>query len=219
MLTCQTQSAHIEQLAIKRPSLCARLQRFSAGDSDTGHGGSVTNEAAFTKFIERCPSLKVVRLEAFTRLTDKTLLAILQTCKGIEKIHLSGNDKIPGGLKGTALQTLGDQPSLAPSLRCLELWDQPYELRKIIKVVSKARPNLWIHTGDTLGDSLADVSDSFFYSDSLLRAIQNVVAAMSGDVSTYTWLGGKIIHTDTDMGSYGPGGYDLPMEHDRWSFY
>ena len=168
MLTCQTQSAHIEQLAIKRPSLCARLQRFSAGDSDTGHGGSVTNEAAFIKFIERCPSLKVVRLEELARLTDKTLLTILRTCKGIEKIHLSGNDKIPGGLKGTALQALVDQPSSGSFLRCLELWDQPYELTKIVKSVSKARPNLWIHTGDTSGDGIAAVSNSPFYNNSLL---------------------------------------------------
>ncbi|KAJ6620379.1 hypothetical protein B0H10DRAFT_2022652 [Mycena sp. CBHHK59/15] len=182
--------AHIQGLAA-RPALCRRLERFSAGDSDTGHGHAVQNEAAFIRFVELCSSLCVLRLEAFTRLTDATLLAVFAACPRIESVHLSGNDKVRGGVVGTALKTLAQTPYLAPALKSLALYDQSVGS---VRALSAARPALWIFTGETLGDGIAD----------------NMIAAMTGGASVQTWLGGQVVSADVDFGVYGPSGHELP---------
>lgn len=85
-------------------------------------------------------------------------MAMIESCPKLEAIHLSGNDKVKGRVKGPALEALTANPELAPSLKDLTLYDQPFELRDKIMNLSQARKTLWIHDGDTLGNGMAVVS-------------------------------------------------------------
>ncbi|KAJ7272901.1 hypothetical protein C8J57DRAFT_261774 [Mycena rebaudengoi] len=135
--------------------------------------------------------MRVFRLEAFTWLGDATLLAIFESCPRIETVHLSGNDKVSGKVSTKALNKLAQTPTLAPTLKSLVLYDQR-GLDRSVKALSKARPALWIFTGETLGNGIS----------------ANMVAAMSGGASAETWLGGNIVNMDFDHGMYGPGRYN-----------
>ncbi|KAJ6546840.1 hypothetical protein B0H19DRAFT_243261 [Mycena capillaripes] len=182
------EDSHITGLSA-RLAVCRRLQRFAAGDTDTGNGGGVHNEAAFIQFIRICSSIRVVRLEAFTSLSDATLLAIFESCPRIEMIQLTGHDKSHGKVKVTALKTLAKTPSWAPNLKALYLNDQTHALDASVKVLSAVRPTLWILTGETLGNSMS----------------AQLVAAMDGGADTYTWLGGKIVSVANDSGTLAGG--------------
>ncbi|KAJ7491111.1 hypothetical protein FB451DRAFT_1222078 [Mycena latifolia] len=170
-----------------RPDLCRRLQRFAAGDTDTGNGGAVRNEAAFIQFVQFCSSMRVFRLEAFTSLSDATLSAIFEACPRIEMIQLTGHDKSHGKVTGTALKKLAKTPSWAPNLQALYLLDQTHKLDASVKVLSAARPRLWIFTGETLGNSMS---------------AQMLAATPGGEADTHTWLGGKIVSIGSDCGIY-----------------
>ncbi|KAF7353773.1 hypothetical protein MVEN_01062700 [Mycena venus] len=160
-----------------RPAICGRLERFTAGDTDTGCGGGVCNEAAFVQFVRLCSAMRVFRLEAFTSLSDATLLAIFEACPRIEMVQLTGHDKVHGSVSGKALKTLARTPSWAPNLKALYLYDQSHTLDSAVKALSKARPTLWIYTGETLGNSMS---------------AQLLAAEPGGGADTQTWLGGKI---------------------------
>lgn len=177
-----------------RPALAASLKSLSLGDSDTGNGYYIT-EAAVIALVNACPNLRVLMLDAVTSLGDAALLACVQACPHLERLQITGNDKVKGKVNGTSLEQLKASPNLAPSLKELVLYDQPVlgRLDKAIKALSSERKTLAITTGDTLGDGIAD----------------NMIAAMTGGETTSTWLGGKIVRLETDMGLFGHGGYDL----------
>jgi hypothetical protein len=130
---------------------------LAAGDTDTGNGGYVRDEAAFIRFARLCSSMRVFRLEAFTSLSDATLLAIFEACPHVEMVQLTGHDKSHGKVVGSALKTLAKTPSWAPNLKALYLYDQSHKLDAGVKVLSAARPTLWIFTGETLGNSMSAV--------------------------------------------------------------
>lgn len=171
---------------IARPDICGRLQRFAAGDSDTGNGGAVRNEAAFIQFVRLCSSMRVFRLEASTSLSDATLSAIFEACPQIEMVQLTGHDKCKGKVTGKALKMLAKSPSWAPHLRALHLHDQDHKLDASVKVLSAARPRLWIFTGETLGNSMS----------------AQMLAADGDGADSHTWLGGKIVSISSDFGGY-----------------
>ncbi|KAF5387790.1 hypothetical protein D9615_000048 [Tricholomella constricta] len=185
---------HLHSIA-SRPALAASLKEVSLGDSDTGNGFHIT-DAAVIALVSACPRLRVLRLDAVTKVTDAALIACCQTCPALELLRITGNDKVKGSIKGTALVQLKDSPNFAPNLKELALYDQSSydsKFEKALKALSRERKTLAIKTGNTVGDGIAD----------------NMVAAMSGGELTYTWVGGKMVVTDCDMGIFGPGGYDL----------
>ncbi|KAK7035860.1 hypothetical protein R3P38DRAFT_2909401 [Favolaschia claudopus] len=137
--------SHIAQFCA-HPAVCRRLQRFTAGDSNTGCGRGVWDEDVFIRF--HWPN--------------------------IEMICLTGHDKVHGNVSGTALKTLASRPYLAPKLKSLSLIDQQTGVQSGVKVLSRARPMLWIYTGDTVGNSMAAQS-------------------LGEEEQMFTWLGGKIV--------------------------
>ncbi|KAJ7494452.1 hypothetical protein B0H11DRAFT_936915 [Mycena galericulata] len=180
-----------------RPDICRRLQRFAAGDTNTGNGGGVHDEPAFIQFVRLCSSMRVFRLEAFTSLSDATLLAIFEACPRIEMVQLTGHDKSSGKVTGTALRKLARTPSWAPNLKALYLLDQTHTLDASVKALSAARPTVWIFTGETLGESMS----------------AQIVASMDGGADSHTWLGGKIVSISNDCGTLAPRRSDyLDME-------
>ncbi|KAJ7771459.1 hypothetical protein B0H16DRAFT_185276 [Mycena metata] len=150
------EDSHVAGLAA-RPEVCQRLQRFAAGDPGTGCGGDVRNEGAFIQFVRRCSSMRVFRLEAFTTLSDATLLAIFEACPRIEMVQLTGHDKAQGRLTGSALKTLARTPAWAPRLKAMYLYDQSSKIDAGVKALSAARPTVWISTGETVGTSMSAV--------------------------------------------------------------
>ncbi|KAJ7700892.1 hypothetical protein B0H17DRAFT_1195726 [Mycena rosella] len=114
--------------------------------------------------------MRVCRLEAFLSLSDATLLAIFEACPRIEMVQPTAYDKVKGKVVGSALRKLAKTPAWAPNLQALYLFDQSHKLDACVKVLSAARPRLWIFTGATSG--------KYDYDE-------------GGD--TQTWLGGKIV--------------------------
>ncbi|KAJ6500689.1 hypothetical protein C8R45DRAFT_978632 [Mycena sanguinolenta] len=170
---------------IARPAVCGRLLRFAAGDPGTGNGGGVCNEGAFIQFVRLCSNIRVFRIEAFTSLSDATLLAIFEACPHIEMVQLSGHDKRHGGVNGTALTALARAPHLAPNLKALYLYDQSDSFESV-QALSKARPTLWIVSGETLGNSMS---------------AQLLAAQPGNEAMTSTWRGGNIVSMFSDCGS------------------
>lgn len=113
--------------------------------------------------------MRVLYLESFTQLSDKTLLAIAQHCPLIEKIHLSGHNRAQGKIKGLALQTLAENHALAVNLRMLQLVDQNHGMDNLILRLSKARPKLWIIEGSTAGTRMSTVR--LFFASIFVRSL------------------------------------------------
>ncbi|KAJ7611671.1 hypothetical protein FB45DRAFT_1118874 [Roridomyces roridus] len=170
------------------PTPAAESNAFPQAIQAPGNGGGVQDEARFTAFVRMCSSIRVFRLEAFTSLSDQTLLAIFEACPQIELIQLTGHDKSHGKVKGSALKKLARTPAWAPNLKALYLLDQGHGMNAAVKELSAARPKLWIHTGETLGESMS----------------AQIVASMDGGADSYTWLGGKIVSFDNDSGLLPP---------------
>lgn len=84
-------SAVLSALVI-RPSLCARLNTFIAGESDTGSGVYVS-EKAFIEFIRLCPEMRLLSLDSHTNLGKDALLAIAESCPKLEALRITGHDR------------------------------------------------------------------------------------------------------------------------------
>ncbi len=175
-----------------RPYLASSLVSLSLGDSDSGNGAWLTDHGVIV-LVRACPNLRELRLSAATKLTDEAFLAICQACPSMESLCITGNDKVKGRLTSASLKKLIDSSDLVPKLKRLVLWDQNY-MGEEVKVLSCARPELAIETGETLGDGIA----------------ANMIAATTGGAQTRTWLGGKVVDVHTDPGWYAPGMMDFP---------
>jgi hypothetical protein len=85
--------------------------------------------------------------------------------------------------------------TLAKGLRHLELWDQSLHTKSVEKI-SKARPNVAIVQGESVGDGIA----------------AQMVAARTGGGYMHVYLGGRLVDTDGGSG-FGDFGYgDLEYE-------
>lgn len=188
----EIQNAHLDAIR-SRPALAASLQSLSLGDSDTGNGFYLSDQAVIN-FANACTNLVICQLDATTKLTDAALIAICQSCTSLETLQITGNDKSRGSLRGEGFTFLAENPTIAPNLKQLVLLDQNTDEKKCkqaLKQLSVKRESLAIHTGETLGDGMAD----------------QMIAAMSGGAGSEVMMGGKFVSYDVDMGIFGEGGY------------
>lgn len=174
MLTYHTRhSIHVDAIVAAGPAFCHPLCHF---EIDRGR----LTDASITRLAEACPNLVHASLEASTGLTDSSLLALVRKCPNLQYIKISGNEKVAGGVKGPALEPIGEDASLGTKLQKLRLTDQctyRKEFSKILKGFSTKRKKLAIEVGDT--------------------------AERGGGVNT--WLGGKMKMGYQAFGS--PGGF------------
>ncbi|KUL87331.1 hypothetical protein ZTR_04728 [Talaromyces verruculosus] len=160
------------------PSFLSAILDFRLGDAETGKGFHIS-DAAVVRLAESCPNLVHVQLDGGTYLTDAALLALFQHCPHLRYVQLSGNDKCTGGLKGSALDALREDPKMAKNLVKLRLTDQnDLQFQKPLKELSTKRKKLSIVVGCT--------------------------HERGGCCST--WLGGKQRYGYQAFG--GPGGFD-----------
>lgn len=180
MLTYQfCHSTHVDAIVAAGPAYCHSLHHFECGDTDSGNGACLT-DVSIIQLAEACPNLIHVSLEAATSLTDSSLLALVTKCPHLQYLQISGNDKIYGGVKGSALEAIGEDASLGTKLQKLRLTDQRTygkEFSKGLKDLSAKRKKLAIEVGDT--------------------------SERGGCVNT--WLGGKMKMGYQALG--GPGGF------------
>ncbi|KAF8076002.1 hypothetical protein FPV67DRAFT_1470004 [Lyophyllum atratum] len=117
-----------------RPALATSLKFLSLGDSDTGNGYHVS-DAAVIALASACPNLRVLMLDAVTSVSDAALLACVQACHYLERLRITGNDKVKGKVKGASLEQLKASPDLAPNLKELVLYDQDQYSKKFEKAI------------------------------------------------------------------------------------
>ncbi|KAL0569290.1 hypothetical protein V5O48_012677 [Marasmius crinis-equi] len=190
----QIEDSHLQTMSAI-PGLMNTLEVLSLGDSDTGNGAYLT-DAGVQLFLSQSPHLISLTLDACTRLKNATLIHALESCPRLQHLRITGNDKVKGGITDAVFKTLRERADLGTNLKELVLYDQSVDpFRKDFKAFSKARKELTIREGETLGDGIAD----------------NMIAAMTGGSSLSAWKGGKMVGMDVDMGIYGPGGYDMPF--------
>ena len=110
------------------------------------------SDAQIIRLAEACPNLIHIKLDGARNLTDTSLSAIFASCPNVRYVQFSGNDKAAGGLKGTALDTLRENPDTGKMLVKLRLTDQPEFEKKLdaaVKALSVARKKLAIEFGNT----------------------------------------------------------------------
>ena len=180
MLTYRTRrSTHIDAIVAAGPATCHSLRHIQCGDTDSGNGAGLT-DASIIQLASACPNLIHVSLEASTSLTDSALLALVIECPDLQYVQISGNDKVPGKVKGHALELMGEEASLGMKLQKLRLTDQcSYGPRfeNMVKDLSAKRKKLAIEVGE-LGER---------------------------GIGVNTWLGGKENMGYQALG--GPGGF------------
>jgi hypothetical protein len=144
-------SACLDAITARGPSFCHSLLDFRAGDAETGEGAQMSDTAVI-RFARACANLVHVSLDGATHLTDGSLLAFFTNCPNLRYIHFSGNDKVAGGLRGTALDVLREKPDVGKKLVKLRLTDQrevDKTFEKAVKALSAARKGLAIEIGNT----------------------------------------------------------------------
>lgn len=141
-------SEHLQAI-IARPQLAAGLQKLVLGDSDTGYGAYLS-DAVVQTLVAATPNLRVLSLDACTQLSDTTLIVILTHCPLLERLAITGNDKVRGRLSGKGLKDLKAQPTIGLALKELVLYDQ-YVPEKECKALTKARKGLAVKTGESTG--------------------------------------------------------------------
>ncbi|KAI4263202.1 MAG: hypothetical protein L6R42_001642 [Xanthoria sp. 1 TBL-2021] len=144
-------SPHLDAILSLGPALCQSIQHLESGDSDTGRGNKITDQAV-TKLAAALPNLLRVSLSGATRLSDKSLLVFFTHCPDLRHISIGGNDRVSGSVKGPALNALREQPNLSKKPDTLRLANQPEYNQKFntaIKKVSAARKKLAIQVGCT----------------------------------------------------------------------
>ncbi|KAJ9653322.1 hypothetical protein H2201_009154 [Coniosporium apollinis] len=172
--------AHLDAIIARGPSFCHSLLDFRAGDAETGNGTRMS-DAAVNRFAKACPNLVHVSLDGAIHLTDESLLAFFTNCPNLRYIQFSGNDKVAGKLRGSALDALREKPDVGKKLAKLRLTDQvefDKTFKAAVKALSAARKRLAIEIGNT--------------------------HERHGDVNT--WLGGKEEHGYQAFD--GPGGFN-----------
>ncbi|KAI6250045.1 hypothetical protein HI914_01295 [Erysiphe necator] len=171
---------HID--TITNSSTAANLRKLQFGDSDTGKGRFVSDQA-IVRLAKACHNLEEVEFVSATSLTDIALLAIAQNCPMIKSINISGNDKIHGGVKGHCFDQLAANKDIAPVLTTVLLMDQDVR-RKQIKLLTKQRPGLTVREGETVGDGIAD----------------QMVASLTCGGNVTEWRNGKMVSMSSDFG-------------------
>jgi len=127
------------------------LQDFRSGDSETGNGGQLT-DAAVVRLATACPNLTHASLDGSKYLTDISMLAFFSNCPNLRYLAVTGNDKVPGNLKGSALDELRENPDLGKKLKKMRLTDQDIfdkKLERAVKSLSTSRKTLAIEVGNT----------------------------------------------------------------------
>lgn len=118
-----TASSHIETLLSLPSSFLSGILEFGLGDAEKGSGCNIS-DAIITRLAESCPNLVHVHLDGTRDLTDLSLLALFNNCPRLRYVQFSANDNTSGGLKGTALDALREDPKMGKDLVKLRLTDQ-----------------------------------------------------------------------------------------------
>jgi hypothetical protein len=144
-------SAHLDAIVAAGSAFSCSLQDFRSGDSETGSGYRLS-DAAVVRLATACPNLIHACLSGSKQLTDASLLAFLTNCPKLHYLSITGNDKVRGGLTGSALDELREKPDLGKDLVKMRLTDQnatDKKFEKALKSLSAARKKLAIEVGDT----------------------------------------------------------------------
>lgn len=151
MLTSPRSSDHIDDILGLGSPICEKIVHFIFEYKDVGYGArnnaeSLTNEAV-ARLGESCPNLKVVQLQATSRVTDDGLLSFFENCPNLTSVELTGTSRGSWDqLSGRALDQLREHPEWAPKLKQLILGEGEDNklFMKAMRSLTKERPGLTV---------------------------------------------------------------------------
>ena len=139
---------------IKAVDLCKdSLIVLELGSSNTG-AGVWLSDTAIHHIADNCPSLRKLRLESVTGVTDIAVNDVMKKCPLLEELEVSGHDRSSGSLTDECIKDLFDL-SVLPNLKGLIITDQLRVHHDVVYRLRRRRPNLKIIAGETDSDSFA----------------------------------------------------------------
>ncbi|KAJ4175737.1 hypothetical protein NW759_017268 [Fusarium solani] len=142
---------HIDDILALGSPICEKIVHFIFEYKDVGYGArnnaeSLTNEAV-ARLGESCPNLKIVQLQATSRVTDDGLLSFFENCPNLTSVELTGTSRGNWDqLSGRALDQLREHPEWAPKLKKLILGEGEDNklFMKAMRSLTKERPGLTV---------------------------------------------------------------------------
>ncbi|PNW86379.1 hypothetical protein CHLRE_02g084100v5 [Chlamydomonas reinhardtii] len=141
---------HLRRLA---DALGSQLRSLRLGDTDTGDGVFVTDEAV-KHVASKCPGLEELALEGCVGVSDAGFTAVLSSLSGLRELHLTGHDRSSGMLTCKGLSPLINGGAL-PNLRQLYITDQMAVKFETVQRLIRRRKDVQVLAGETDGDSAA----------------------------------------------------------------
>ncbi|KAI0127834.1 hypothetical protein BJ170DRAFT_595688 [Xylariales sp. AK1849] len=142
---------HTDALLHRGEKLCGHLEDFRAGSTAYGAASGVDN-GAINRLARGCPKLKQVTFEGAPRLTDWSLDYLLDHCRDLQYINVSGSDRCLGKIKGDFLDRLMSRESTAKQLRKIVLLNQRSLQHDTVRMATATRQGLEICVGHGGGD-------------------------------------------------------------------
>ena len=122
---------------------------FQYGDVsyDAHNSAQSLTDDAIVRLAKACPSLKIVQLQATSRITDDGLLGFFKNCPKLTSIELTGTSRGGGNfLSGKALEELRENPEWVPKLKKLIVGEREDNTRfmKVMRTLTKEREGLTV---------------------------------------------------------------------------
>lgn len=118
----------------------ASLVVLTLGSTDSGCGCHLTDQSAIY-LANNCPKLRRLVLESATNITDKGMCELIDKCKNLEELEITGNDKISGKLTDASLKKLFDD-NVLPNLQQVCVNDQLGVNHDVVLRLRRRRSNL-----------------------------------------------------------------------------
>ncbi|KAH6973736.1 hypothetical protein BKA56DRAFT_592420 [Ilyonectria sp. MPI-CAGE-AT-0026] len=140
---------HIDDILALGRSICKNITHFIFIYSDVScraqnNAQSLTSDAV-VRLAKACPSLKKVKLQATSRVTDDGLRGLLEKCPNLISVEVTGVSGSGGNrISGMLLDELREKPEWAPKLRNLILGEREDNkvFMKAMRALTKERTEL-----------------------------------------------------------------------------
>eukprot|EP01084_Bolivina_argentea_P318921 553183_1 len=133
------------------------INTFIIGDEECGYPAHYLNSDQWCYIFSKCPNLVKIELESTYNANDNVFDAIVKYCPNIQKLKITGNDKISGELTNKSILKLANNVNCLSKLTKLIVNDQWEIGFEYIQKLNKKRPLIKVIAGESDGYSMASM--------------------------------------------------------------